>query len=99
MRQSLACSQAPTADQAEDVANELLSSFYAGEIDRVELVYTSFISMIASKPTVRASYTRSGVDESYTITLRSKHSHDRLHWAGSVAFFYDYFPVSFNFFF
>jgi len=53
VRQSLACSQAPTADQAEDVANELLSSFYAGEIDRVELVYTSFISMIASKPTVR----------------------------------------------
>merc|ERR1719161_604043 len=53
VRQSLACSQAPTADQAEDVANELLASFYAGEIDRVELVYTSFISMIASKPTVR----------------------------------------------
>jgi F-type H+-transporting ATPase subunit gamma len=53
VRLAAPCSQAPTADQAENVANELLSSFYAGEIDRVELVYTSFISMIASKPTVR----------------------------------------------
>merc|ERR1719201_1006836 len=47
------CGQAPTAEQAQEVANELLSSYYAGEIDRVELLYTSFISMIASQPMVR----------------------------------------------
>merc|ERR1719199_1991435 len=47
------CGQAPTADQAENVANELLASYYAGELDRIELLYTSFISMIASKPTAR----------------------------------------------
>merc|ERR1712124_235145 len=31
----------------------LLTSFYAGEIDRVELIYTQFNSMISSTPTVR----------------------------------------------
>ena len=27
---------------------QLLSSYYAGEVDRIELMYTSFISMINS---------------------------------------------------
>merc|ERR1711939_142956 len=53
IRKSLACGQAPTAEQSSAVATELLSSFYAGEIDRVELVYTQFNSMISSTPTVR----------------------------------------------
>merc|ERR1719310_1707677 len=53
VRKAIACGQAPTAEQASEVANELLSSYYAGELDRIELLYTSFISMIASKPTVR----------------------------------------------
>lgn len=39
--------------QATEVAQEILASYYAGEIDRIELLYTSFISMIASIPTVR----------------------------------------------
>jgi F-type H+-transporting ATPase subunit gamma len=43
----------PSAGQAEGVAEKLLASFYAGEIDRVELLYTKFISLIASEPTVR----------------------------------------------
>merc|ERR1712003_430487 len=34
-------------------ATELLSSYYAGELDRVELIYTSFVSMITSIPSVR----------------------------------------------
>merc|ERR1712070_1178434 len=34
-------------------ANELLSSYYAGELDRIELIYTSFISMISSVPSIR----------------------------------------------
>merc|ERR1719316_2547275 len=53
IRKSLACGQAPTAEQSSSVATELLSSFYAGEIDRVELIYTQFNSMISSTPTVR----------------------------------------------
>merc|ERR1719243_412190 len=31
----------------------MLSSYYAGELDRIELIYTSFISMISSKPSIR----------------------------------------------
>ena len=53
VRKAIACGQAPTAEQAQEIANELLSSYYAGELDRIELLYTSFISMIASMPTVR----------------------------------------------
>merc|ERR1711990_895061 len=43
----------PTAAQAQEVADEVLSSYYAGELDRIELLYTSFISMVASQPAVR----------------------------------------------
>jgi len=53
VRKAVACTQAPSAAQATEIANELLSSFYAGEFDRVELVYTTFISMIASLPSIR----------------------------------------------
>merc|ERR1719231_294913 len=53
VRKAIACGQAPTAAQAQEVADELLASYYAGELDRVELLYTSFISMISSVPTVR----------------------------------------------
>jgi F-type H+-transporting ATPase subunit gamma len=47
------CGQAPPAQQASEIASELLSSYYAGELDRIELLYTTFISMISSMPTVR----------------------------------------------
>jgi len=53
IRKAIPCTQAPTAAQAQEVADELLSSYYAGELDRIELLYTSFISMVASMPTVR----------------------------------------------
>merc|ERR1719453_3046810 len=49
----VACGQAPTAEQASKIASELLASYYAGELDRIELLYTTFISMISSMPTVR----------------------------------------------
>jgi len=53
VRKAIPCGQSPTAAQAKAIADELLSSFYAGELDRIELLYTSFISMIASQPSVR----------------------------------------------
>merc|ERR1719269_409931 len=53
IRKHMPCGQAPTAEQSSSIATELLSSFYAGEIDRVELIYTQFNSMISSTPTVR----------------------------------------------
>jgi len=53
VRASYACGQGPTAEEATAIAGEILSSYYAGEIDRVELLYTSFVSMISSVPAVR----------------------------------------------
>jgi len=53
IRAKYPCGQAPTADQATEIATEMLSSFYAGELDRIELIYTSFVSMISSVPSVR----------------------------------------------
>merc|ERR1712050_180632 len=53
VRKSMACTQAPSAAQATEIANDLLSSFYAGEFDRVELLYTTFVSMISSVPSIR----------------------------------------------
>jgi F-type H+-transporting ATPase subunit gamma len=43
----------PGAEQSIAISNELLASYYAGDFDRVELIYTNFISMIASEPTIR----------------------------------------------
>ncbi|MGF1486132.1 MAG: F0F1 ATP synthase subunit gamma [Prochloraceae cyanobacterium] len=43
-------SQIPTASEAADIADELLSLFLSERFDRVELIYTRFISLIASKP-------------------------------------------------
>merc|ERR1719181_2241103 len=53
VRKAIPCGQSPTAEQATEISNELLSSYYAGELDRIELLYTSFVSMISSFPTVR----------------------------------------------
>merc|ERR1719171_1614488 len=53
VRKVMPCTQSPTAAQAQEISTELLSSFYAGELDRIELLYTSFVSMIASKPMAR----------------------------------------------
>lgn len=42
--------QIPTASEASDIAEELLSLFLSESVDRVELIYTRFISLVASKP-------------------------------------------------
>ncbi|MEB3343322.1 F0F1 ATP synthase subunit gamma [Okeania sp.] len=43
----------PTANDASVVADEILASFLAGSVDRVELVFTKFISLISSKPAIQ----------------------------------------------
>ena len=53
VRKAVPCGQSPTAAEATAIANELLSSYYAGELDRIELLYTSFVSMISSVPSLR----------------------------------------------
>jgi len=53
VRKMVPCTQSPTAAQATEIANEMLSSYYAGELDRIEIIYTNFVSMISSVPSVR----------------------------------------------
>jgi len=53
VRTAVPCTQAPSAEQALSISTELLSSYYAGELDRVELIYTTFVSMISSIPSIR----------------------------------------------
>ena len=42
--------QIPTADEAATIADELLSLFLSESVDRVELVYTRFLSLVSNKP-------------------------------------------------
>lgn len=45
--------QIPIATEANAIADEIISAFLGGRIDRVELVYTRFISLISSRPVVQ----------------------------------------------
>ena len=45
--------QIPTAEEASRVADELLSLFLSGSVDRVELVYTKFVSLVSSRPVIQ----------------------------------------------
>jgi F-type H+-transporting ATPase subunit gamma len=45
--------QIPTADEAGTIGDELLSLFLSETVDRVELVYTRFISLIRSTPVIQ----------------------------------------------
>ncbi len=45
--------QIPTASEASEIGDELLSLFLADEVDKVELIYTKFVSLIASKPVIQ----------------------------------------------
>ncbi len=45
--------QIPTASEAAEIADELLSLFLSDAVDRVELVYTRFVSLVSSRPVVQ----------------------------------------------
>ncbi|MFM7424099.1 MAG: F0F1 ATP synthase subunit gamma, partial [Elainella sp.] len=45
--------QIPTASEASNIADELLSLFLSEEVDRVELIYTKFVSLVSSRPVVQ----------------------------------------------
>ena len=42
--------QIPTASEASKISEELLSLFLSESVDRVELVYTKFLSLVSNKP-------------------------------------------------
>jgi F-type H+-transporting ATPase subunit gamma len=47
------CTQNPNSKQALAISEEIINSFLSGETDAVELLYTKFLSLIASSPSVR----------------------------------------------
>ena len=45
--------QIPIASEASTIADLLLSLFLSGEVDRIELIYTKFVSLISSRPVIQ----------------------------------------------
>jgi F-type H+-transporting ATPase subunit gamma len=53
IKRNFLCGQAPTAAEATEICDELLAEYLSGEVDRIELIYTKFVSLIASSASVR----------------------------------------------
>ena len=68
--------QIPTAAEASNIADEVLSLFLSQSVDRIELVYTKFVSLISSRPVVQtllpldARGLESADDEIFRLTSR-----------------------------
>ncbi|QOV22757.1 F0F1 ATP synthase subunit gamma [Anabaenopsis elenkinii] len=45
--------QIPTAKEATEIADQLLSLFLSETVDRIELIYTRFVSLVSSRPVVQ----------------------------------------------
>uniref|UniRef100_A0A7S1CZK0 ATP synthase gamma chain, chloroplastic n=1 Tax=Cyclophora tenuis TaxID=216820 RepID=A0A7S1CZK0_CYCTE len=74
IRLAVDCGQNPDASQALQISQELLNSYLSGETDAIELLYTKFVSLIASTPSTRtlvpfsASEITSQADEVFQLT-------------------------------
>jgi F-type H+-transporting ATPase subunit gamma len=44
---------APTTKEAQSMADEIFSEFVSAEVNKVELLYTKFVSLINSEPTIQ----------------------------------------------
>jgi ATP synthase F1 gamma subunit len=53
LRRSFEMGQAPNPATASAIAEELLSEYLSGEVDRVEFLYTRFVNLITSEPSIR----------------------------------------------
>merc|ERR1712157_122893 len=53
IRKTLECTQNPDSKQALEISEEILNTYLSGEADAIELLYTKFVSLIASTPSVR----------------------------------------------
>jgi F-type H+-transporting ATPase subunit gamma len=68
--------QVPTAAEASTIADELLALFLSESVDRVELVYTKFVSLVSSRPVVQtllpldAQGLEAADDEIFRLTTR-----------------------------
>ncbi|WP_414530705.1 F0F1 ATP synthase subunit gamma [Nodularia chucula] len=45
--------QIPTAAEATEIADQLLSLFLSESVDRIELIYTRFVSLVSSRPVIQ----------------------------------------------
>jgi F-type H+-transporting ATPase subunit gamma len=77
IRKTFECGQNPNAKEALAISEELLNTFLSGESDAIELLYTKFVSLIASTPSVRtlvpfsaSDITQKG-DEVFQLTSES----------------------------
>lgn len=50
---SFDCGQTPTTADAQGLADEIFASFVAEDVDKVEMIYTRFVSLINSTPSVQ----------------------------------------------
>merc|ERR1712025_782525 len=44
---------APTIKEAQSMADEMFSEFVSAQVDKVELLYTKFVSLINSQPVIQ----------------------------------------------
>ena len=58
----------PSADTASAIADELLAEYLSGEVDRVEFIYTRFINLITSEPSIRTMLPLKASGESLLMT-------------------------------
>ena len=79
IRKTFETGQNPNAKQALEISEELLNTFLSGEADAIELLYTKFLSLIASEPSVRtlvpfsaSDITKRG-DEVFQLTSEDGH--------------------------
>jgi len=77
IRKQFECGQNPSSKEALAISEELLNTFLGGETDAIELMYTKFVSLIASNPSIRtlvpfsASDITLGHDEVFELTSSS----------------------------
>lgn len=77
IRKTFECGQNPNAKEALTISEELLNTYLSGESDAIELLYTKFVSLIASTPSVRtlvpfsASEITTESDEVFQLTSDS----------------------------
>lgn len=77
IRKTFETGQNPDSKQALSISEELLNTYLSGETDTIELLYTQFVSLIASTPSVRtlvpfsASEISQKGDEVFQLTSES----------------------------
>lgn len=66
----------PTAQESQQIQKEILSLFYSGEVDKVELLYTNFVSLVSCEPRIRSllplnpTGMENELDEIFTLTTK-----------------------------